>query len=128
MSIDFDSDRWQRVKDITLDGRIDLVPLFRKSEKSVTYAYTELESPSDQTVLFKMGSDDGLICWLNGEKIQSKPEPRGFQFDDDSVEAKLKAGVNKVLLKVGQQTGPWEFCLRVTGQDGKPMDLKAVVK
>jgi HEAT repeat protein len=120
--------RWQRVKDVSIDGRIDLIPLFRKSDNVLTYAYGELESPKEQDVLFKMGSDDGMVCFLNGQKIHGHPESRGFKVDDDSVKAHLNAGVNKVLLKIGQTTGAWEFCFRVTDAEGKPLELKSVVK
>ncbi len=114
--------RWQEYKDVSLDGVIDLVPVFRRSDDRVAYAYTELESPAAREVLFKMGSDDGIACWLNGERIHLNNASRGLKVDEDSVKAKLKAGKNKVLLKISNSGGTWAFVFRVTELDGKPVD------
>ncbi len=118
---------WQKFQDMALDGRIDLLPLFRRTERVLTYAYTELDSPREQDVLFKMGSDDGIACWLNGERIHANNAARGLQVDQDVVKARLAAGKNKILLKITNNSGPWEFCFRITDPGGKPLQLKATV-
>jgi HEAT repeat protein len=120
--------RWQKLtdKELTLTGRVDLVPIFRRSEKCVAYAYTELEFSSPREVLFKMGSDDGIACWLNGERLHLKPGPRSFKVDDDSIKARLAAGKNKVLLKINQTNGEWAFSFRLTDPEGKPIDMGAL--
>jgi hypothetical protein len=48
--------RWQEYKDLTLDGTIDLVPVFRGATTG-SRAYAEIDVPADRDVLFKMGSD-----------------------------------------------------------------------
>ena len=111
---------------MAVDGRIDLLPLFRRSEKVVTYAYTEIESAGARDVLFKMGSDDGIACWLNGERIHLKNASRNLKVDEDSVKAHLTAGKNKVLLKISQRDNDWAFLFRVTDPDGKPLASAAL--
>jgi HEAT repeat protein len=120
--------RWQKFDQVVPDGVIDLVPLFRRGTNVVTYAYTELESPKAQEVLFKIGSDDGCALFFNGERVLFNPGPRSWKLDDDSVKCRLVAGKNKVLLKVEQGDGDWAFSFRVTDLKGEPLVLKAVVK
>lgn len=115
--------RWQKLREISLDGRIDLLTSFRRSEKVLTYAYTEVDSAETRDVVFKMGSDDGMACWLNGERIHLASAPRGLTVDEDSVKAKLKAGKNKILLKIANTGGDWGFAFRVTDAEGKPLML-----
>ncbi len=107
--------RWQEYKDITLDGVIDLVPIFRRSDNRVAYAYAEVESPKEKDVLFKIGSDEGVAVWLNGERIHFNNATRALKVDEDSVKAHLIAGKNKVLLKIANTMGEWKFVLRVAG-------------
>jgi hypothetical protein len=113
--------RWQKVEQPAVDGRVDLLPLFRRSEKVVTYAYAEVESSGARDVLFKMGSDDGIACWLNGERIHLKNATRNLKVDEDSIKARLTAGKNKVLLKISQRDNDWGFAFRITDPEGKPL-------
>ena len=117
--------RWQKLKDLCLEGRVDLVPLFRRSERVIAYAYTEIEMPEDTEVLLRIGSDDGVTCWLGGEKIHHSPGSRSYQLDQDVVPATLGKGKNKLLLKIGQGSGDWSFSLRLTDRQGRPVDLTA---
>ncbi|MBI4558778.1 MAG: hypothetical protein HY706_14445, partial [Candidatus Hydrogenedentes bacterium] len=43
--------------------------------------------------------------------------------DGERVEATLALGINKILIKVLQGGGDWQFCVRATDRDGKPLDL-----
>jgi len=115
--------RWQKLTEVSLDGRINLLTSFRKTEKVLTYAYSELESPSEKEVVFKMGSDDGIACWLNGQRIHLNNAARGLQVDEDVVKGKLAAGKNRILLKISNTGGDWGFVFRVTDPDGKPLIL-----
>ena len=89
----------------------------------ITYAYTTITSPKEQDVLFKMGSDDGIACWLNDDRIHLNNAARGLQVDQDTVKARLKAGENKILLKIPNGGGDWQFSFRITDPEGTPMNL-----
>lgn len=73
--------RWQHPRLLTTTGIIDLAPRFRRSDERLCYGYTEVVSPKEQDVLFKIGSDDGVACWLNGERIHFNPATRGLTVD-----------------------------------------------
>src|SRR5262249_19217477 len=56
-----------------------------------------------------LGSDDTLTAWLNGEKLVAQNEYRAVAPDQAKVTLKLKAGKNKLLLKICQGGGDWPF-------------------
>ncbi len=118
--------RWRKLDTLSPDGRINLLPLFRRSENVLIYAYTELHSNSDREVLLKMASDEGIICWLGKERIHTSRGPRGLKIDQDVVEATLGKGTNRLLLKITQGGGDWAFALRVTDREGKPIDTSTL--
>ena len=74
-------------------------------------------------VKVKMGSDDGIVLWLNGKKLHANNTVRPATIDSDVVDARLEAGVNKILLKITQGGGEWEFLFRVTDRKDAPIDL-----
>lgn len=115
--------RWQEYKGLSRDGRIDLQPVFRRAERVIAYAFAEIEVASDQDAALHFGSDDGIACWLNGERVHLKNAGRTFKLDEDRVEARLKMGKNRVLVKVSQRDGDWAFAVRVSDRGGKALDV-----
>ena len=87
------------------------------------YLYTEITVKNACDAVFKLGSDDQIVCWLNGVKVHANRVNRGLGVDQDSVDVKLGAGVNRILLKVLNDSGGWGACLRVTDRAGKPSEL-----
>ena len=87
------------------------------------YAFAELISPQVRDVVFHIGSDDGCEFWINGERLHGTQGGRILVVDQDQVKATLTEGVNRVLIKVLQNRNDWQFCVRVTGRDGRPLDL-----
>lgn len=60
-----------------------------------------------------LGSDDGVKIWLNGELVYDKWVRRISRLDDDVVALPLRAGANRLLLKIQNATGDWSFVYRV---------------
>jgi len=46
---------------------------------------------------------------------------RGLSVDQDRVRVRLQKGVNRLLLKVTQGGGGWEFCVRLVDLQGSPI-------
>jgi HEAT repeat protein len=87
------------------------------------YAYSEIVAPENMTAVFKIGSNDGVACWLNGEKIHQNFVGRGLSIDSDVVNVQLQKGVNRILCKVLNEGGNWQLTLRVCDEKGVPLDL-----
>ena len=116
--------RWQKLQDLSLAGTVNLLPVFRRSQNVMAYGYTVVRVAEDTDAVLRMGSDAGLACWVNGERVHFAPAPRSLKVDQDSVKVRLKKGENRILLKIGQQSGPWGFCLRLTDAAGKALELR----
>ena len=58
------------------------------------------------------GSDDGIKLWLNGKLVHTHNALRGYQLSDE-VTVQLKAGVNRLVVKVSQHDGGWGWGVSV---------------
>ena len=68
-----------------------------------------------------VGADDGVVVWLNDQRIHTNLVARGYQSHEDHVPISLKAGANTLLLKVTQGGGDWKFCAHIESKDGAPL-------
>jgi hypothetical protein len=85
----------------------------------VAYARTTLNSPEERRVTLCLGTDDWAKLWLNGELIHTFSGARFCALDQDRLTVPLKPGANTILLKLGNNSDAWTFCLRVAeGSDG----------
>lgn len=105
----------------TMHGYVDMARHFGKTQQAAGYLYAEVTSDSEQDVVLKLGSAGGLACWLNGAKIHRAADARLWRAEQDVVNARFKAGVNAILLKVSQFNGPWGASLTVLDAAGQPL-------
>jgi len=105
-------------------GRIDLIEACGEAKDAHAFLHTEVRSPAAQDVMLRLGSDDGIICWLNGREVHRNPALRALKPEQDLVPARLEAGVNRLLLCVSNGAGDWAVSLRITDRDGQPIVLE----
>ena len=72
-----------------------------------TYLMREIEAPADTIIPGSFGSDEGLVVWLNGEKLLTENTKRACAPDQNIVTLKLKAGKNRLLVKLTQSDGEY---------------------
>ena len=118
--------RWQKVRPDNSWGIVPLADMFGQVQ-GVAYVYAELKVPRQQTALFKIGSNDGVVCWLNGRKVHENYAARKLTVDEDVVPVHLEKGINRILLKVPNKGANWEVCLRVSDQKGAPLNLSGKI-
>ena len=88
-----------------------------------SYALITLESDSDQAgVDMKVGSDDSVKVWLNGEVVHTNAVNRGAGDFQDTFSVDLVAGDNVLLVKVSERGGGWSMFA------GVDADVNAVYK
>ncbi|NOY60875.1 MAG: glycoside hydrolase family 5 protein [Calditrichaeota bacterium] len=119
--------KWQKYETDNIWGIIPLAEMFGRKQEAA-YAYAEIIIPHAFPALFKIGSNDGVVCWLNGAKVHENFASRPLTIDEDIVPVHLKKGRNRILLKIPNKGANWEVCLRVCGQNGKPLDLQDKIK
>ena len=75
-----------------------------------SYALITLESATNQFgVPMRVGSDDAIKVWLNGEVVHNNPINRGANDFQDKFTVDLKAGDNLLLVKVSEREGHWSM-------------------
>lgn len=109
---------WREVSGEGEQSAVDLGKIFQSNGMVCAYAYAEIEASDAAEVSLLCGSDDQIAIWINGEKVHDVAGSRGFEPDKDKVPIKLVAGTNRLLLKIGNQGGQWEFAARVPGLQG----------
>jgi len=88
------------------DGTVRNLP--RKNHAS-TYLFRIIEARKALEITASFGSDDGIMVWLNSEKILSRDAARGAAPDQDRVVVHLRPGENRLLLKIHNNTGGHAF-------------------
>jgi hypothetical protein len=91
-------------------AELDLNAGLVNEKEVVGYAYTTINSPTEQPVEVRYGSKNATKVWLNGEVIaDNEVYHSGSAVDQYSAPAKLRAGENTILVKIVQndQTQPW---------------------
>jgi len=115
-------DEWQRP-----DGLIKLHPLFSPRSGTAAYAFTILAVERPTRVLVHLGADDGCKLWINEGLVVEDPGSHPLRAEQHVVGLTLPAGNNRVLIKVLQEEGSWEFSLAVTDPRGRPIPSLKVV-
>ena len=88
-----------------------------------SYALIILESAMAQSdVLMRVGSDDSIKVWLNGEVVHRNPAHRPANDFQESFRVDLKAGDNLLLVKVSERGGVWSMFV------GIDADVNAIYK
>ena len=87
------------------------------------YALITLESATAQSgVLMRVGSDDAIKVWLNGEVVHNNPIDRGASDFQDDFTVNLEKGDNLLLVKVSERAGGWSMFV------GIEADVNAIYK
>ncbi len=88
------------------DGIVHSLPLL---DQASTYLFRTVTVKDALELSASLGSDDGIEVWLNREKILSHDVPRGVAPDQERVTLSLKAGENRLLLKIHNNAGGHGF-------------------
>jgi len=93
----------------TKQGHVGLGIAVGRVEWAVAYGYAEIESVHPRECVLKCGSDDGIKIWLNGEVVHEHEISRTYSVNEDRVPIWLKAGVNRILVKIDNYKNNWGF-------------------
>lgn len=102
------------------DG-IDFEALWGQHDHAAGYAMAKVKSDRARKAELRIGSDDTITAWLNGELIFAKEVYRLSKWDQEIVPVELAAGENLLVFKVAQDRNPWRLQFHLTGPDGGPL-------
>jgi hypothetical protein len=94
-------------------GFVDLAEALGPADWVIGYAYAEVESAAARPSLLRCGSDDGIKVWLNGQAVHANEVGREYLAGSDETPVTLRAGVNRLLVKVDNYQGCWGFGLEL---------------
>lgn len=100
----------------------------KRIDNAVAYAATSLVAPEDLPAQLALGSDDGVVVWLNGVEVHRNNIGRPYGPKQDVIPIQLKRGPNTLLLKINQGGGDWGFGAHVETRDGKPLTLVTIAR
>ncbi|MGB2822889.1 MAG: hypothetical protein WBF17_18040, partial [Phycisphaerae bacterium] len=90
-------------------------------ENAAAYASTWIDSDRQADAILALGSDDGVVVWLDGTRIHTNLLERGYRPMEDEVPLRLRKGRNRLLIKVTQGGGDWRFCGHLLDRKGDPL-------
>ena len=100
---------WKEYANFPLGAVVNLAKLFPGDEReAAVYLYHEFDSARDFKLPLSLGSDDTISVFFNGERVLHEAHERAAAPDQDRADLKVKAGTNRLLLKVCQYAGGWE--------------------
>lgn len=118
---------WHKLTTAALDGYVDLSTLLRPNTEAVAYALTFLDAPAPTRALLSLGTSGAFRLWVNGQLVASENRYNLPRPDQARVAVQLGKGLNRVLLKVCQETGPLGFYLRAQRGELAALGAKAVL-
>ncbi|MFC1757718.1 PSD1 and planctomycete cytochrome C domain-containing protein, partial [Planctomycetota bacterium] len=105
-----DGKSWVEKPDF-VDGKVHAL----SGERQSTYLFREVEATNEQDVLISLGSDDGIVIWLNGKHVFEKRTRRGVSPGQDSAKLHLRTGKNQLLMKIVNDGGQGGFYFSLKG-------------
>lgn len=91
---------------------VDLDTLFGMPNRVVCYALAQLDVVEPVQAYLRVGSDDGIRVWLDGNCLIDEDVERGYTPDDNWCQVALSAGRHRLLVKISDVFGAWRFSLR----------------
>ncbi|MDE0086604.1 MAG: SpoIIE family protein phosphatase, partial [Candidatus Poribacteria bacterium] len=92
---------------------IDLHHAVGNYQEAVCYAFCLLESDQGGDGELLVGSDDGVVVFLNGQRVHTHPVRRAIVVDQDRVPVSLRPGKNRCLMKISNGAQDWALTTRV---------------
>ena len=78
----------------------------------------QIFSPTARELELSLGSDDGIVIYVNGVKVHEARIDRSIGADQERVKIRLRAGENVLVCKIVNTGGPGGFYHRAIAKDG----------
>lgn len=109
---------WRKMNAMAGDGYVDLSLALRPNTEAVGYALTFLRADAETRADLSLGTSGAYRLFVNGVKVSSSDRYNRPRPDQARVQVTLRKGMNRVLLKVCQQSGPYGFYFRAEKSAG----------
>ncbi len=103
------------------DTYVDLDAFYGAVDSVVCYAVCYVCVEEEMTVVMRAGSDDGIQVIHDDTEVWINPVDRAWGGFQDIFEVELHEGVNRIMAKVFESGGGWNFGVKITDSDGAPL-------
>ncbi len=111
--------RWRSLPaECVIDDFIAMDPAFTPDDWITMYAVTQFHAPQAQEAELRVGSDDAIKIWLNGELVHQNNVYRAAKPGDDVIRVQLRRGTNTLLIKLMEGILGCGFYVQFTTPDG----------
>ena len=110
----FGNQYW-RAEPAFAEARLNELP----STPGAFFVARELYAPSDRELDVSLGSDDGLVVYLDGKEVFRREVDRGLAADQDRAKLALHRGRNVLLLKIVNTAGQAGFYFRAAPRESE---------
>lgn len=93
---------WQKIESGFF---INIAKILAAPANSSSYCYFRLDSAVNQNIQLLVGSDDGVMVWINGKEVWINDVSRGALPFQDAFMVPLTSGSNEVLIRVQNREG-----------------------
>lgn len=98
-----------------VDLQAALEPVFQwypKHDRSVAYAYAEINAEKRMEVEMRVGFQDATRVWINNTQVfETRQQVPHDQFETTTVPVTLRQGKNTLLVKCAKIPGPFKFSI-----------------
>jgi hypothetical protein len=125
--------RWKRVQSKAPYAMVNLNQELGKHMDAVAYATAVVKSEKELPCEIRVGSKNAVVMFLNGRKLfEREAYHHGFAMDQHAAPGVLRAGENRIVLKVVQNNQKeqwaqdWAFNLRVCDFTGGKLPITPI--
>lgn len=106
-------------------GLLWLEAFLRPERETQATLVTRLVAARPTPAVLRLGYDDAVTVWLNGDELYRSPAEHRAWLDQAAVPIALRAGDNRLVIEVRQRSGAWRLVARVTDPEGRPLPVEA---
>ena len=112
---------WRLMPPIVAQGMVSLDAMLRPDNNVTAYLTTMVRVPRATRAALRVGSAGAVKVWIDGALALDRDVYRPVRFDQDAAPCQLRAGWNRVTVKLSTLDGAWSLFLRLTAPDGAPL-------
>lgn len=106
-------------------GTLRLEAILRPNQATRATVATRLVSAEGGPAVLRLGYDDAVVVWLNGDEMYQSPATHPHFLDQAAIPIVLRPGDNRLVVSVQQKSGAWRLTMRVTDARGEPLEVQA---
>lgn len=112
---------WRVMPDVSVMGQVALDAAVRPATNACAFAQTTVTAGRVTPAVLWLGASGAIAAWVNGDLVVRDSVVRRASADRAGARVRLRAGANRVLLKVCTDTRGMGFFARFTTPAGTPL-------